>query len=538
MSSSSNESASHPSARAIRLGFGLLVAALAMMAVVKTLRHDTLDPDALWHLRVAEHLAALPYPHPIVDDLSFSSVRQPWTPYSWLAELAMRAIWHLGGYRAALLVQVAMEAAIVVFIALAALQVSNAACGEPRHLASAVAAFAGGFIALPYLSFRPVTFALLFLAVSAWILLRDRRLQERTAAPWLLIPLTALLTNCHLYAAFIPAALFALVAGAWWERRHPAPQLDPRDARRRFKRYTILTVATAGAFLATPMLPGMLAQAWRYQFADLLVRSGVISEMTPFYRGTPLAWVAVSFVVATLACAVWQRRRLRAGELLWVAGAFLVMLRLGRFAPIFSIFAIPTLAATAPRLRDNVLATWVAHLTLAAFLITSAIRTFCVFPPVTMPMATWLNRLEADDIGYPTAAADFVANHMHARTHRLINELTWGGFLEWRLGDAYKVLLDGRSQLFPSEFWNRTYLGTPDQREAFLATISADAAILPNKGSIFHDALLGLGWKPVFTDKLSEVLVPANQDMANLRPVPQPILQEAGRAEPPFRTGG
>jgi hypothetical protein len=66
-----------------RWGAALLVALIALASAGKAVVFDTLDPDCFWHLRVAEQLQA----HgvgPLVDDLSFASTREPWTPYSWL----------------------------------------------------------------------------------------------------------------------------------------------------------------------------------------------------------------------------------------------------------------------------------------------------------------------------------------------------------------------------------------------------------------------------------------------------------------------
>ena len=83
------------------LGFGLLLSLLALVAAGKVILADTLDPDCFWHLRVGAEIAAQAWPHPLIDDLSFASIRQPWTPYSWLAELGMKWLWDAGGFRAA-----------------------------------------------------------------------------------------------------------------------------------------------------------------------------------------------------------------------------------------------------------------------------------------------------------------------------------------------------------------------------------------------------------------------------------------------------
>src|ERR1700689_1966922 len=95
------------------LGFCLLLTLLTLVAAGKVILADTLDPDCFWHLRVGAEIALQSWPHPLIDDLSFASIRQPWTPYSWLAELAMKRLWDAGGFRAAIAVQAGMEAAFI-----------------------------------------------------------------------------------------------------------------------------------------------------------------------------------------------------------------------------------------------------------------------------------------------------------------------------------------------------------------------------------------------------------------------------------------
>ena len=82
---------------------------------------------------------------------------------------------------------------------------------DPGALQAVVGTLFGTVLSLPYLSFRPVTAALVALAACAWLMIRDRRGGERTRALWLLVPLTSLIVNLHLYAIFIPLWVFALL---------------------------------------------------------------------------------------------------------------------------------------------------------------------------------------------------------------------------------------------------------------------------------------------------------------------------------------
>jgi hypothetical protein len=330
-----------------------------------------------------------------------------------------------------------------------------------------------------------VTAALLLLAVAAWLLQRDRRMECRSRAVWLLIPLTVLLVNIHLYAIFVPLAVAGLLTGT--------------------RRWAFLLMGTIAACLLTPMLPGVIATAWHYQFSDVMVSGHVIAEMQPFYRGQ-LGWISAALVLTVLAAGVANRRQLRRCDWMWMAGSAALLIRLGRFSPVFGIFAAPTLAVTLPALSDVVLSRRAVQMLLGLALILGGVRIESAFPRPTVTLSTWINRIGGG--GYPTDAADYVLAHVPARTHRLISEFTWGGYLEWRLGSSWRVLMDGRTQLYSTQFWQTLYLGPADQRKAYLATIAADAAVVPSAGSEFRRSLLELGWKTAWSDARAQVLLP------------------------------
>ena len=80
----------------------MVVTLLAAMAFF-VLSSQRVDPDLFWHLQVAEVIRA-GGAHPLIDAFSYNSITDPWLPYSWLAELVMRAaVEMLGGYGLVLL---------------------------------------------------------------------------------------------------------------------------------------------------------------------------------------------------------------------------------------------------------------------------------------------------------------------------------------------------------------------------------------------------------------------------------------------------
>jgi len=527
--------AAPPSRRSARVGFVLLIALIALVAGGKAVLFDTIDPDCFWHMRVAEQLRAEGI-GPIVDRLSFASIQSPWTPYSWLAELGMAWLWNHAGWRSTILVQALMQAAFVALIAWScrtgftrrdratregegAMPFDSAegwrssryanAFGEnltfPSALCCAIATAFAAFLSLPYLSFRPVTGALLLLALCAGLLVRDRRLGERTLSVWLIAPITAVIVNLHLYAFFVPIWVTALLAGALWESRRSA--FNRPEAERRVERYGYLMIATIVACLLTPMLPGVIGSALHYQYTDPMVNSTFIAEMQPFWHGT-MGGVSAVLVVVFAVCVLINRDRMRAGEWLWIAMSAVLLFRLGRFSAMFAIVAAPMFAMTLPQLKDRLLSKPPVWAAMAIVLVLGIIRLSGSFPSSNVTLAAWLNRQGPQAPGYPCDAAEYVINDVRPVSGHVVNEFRWGGYLEWKLPSGYQTLLDGRTQLFTPDFWRVTYLGSETERKHFLSRVQADAAILPTNGSKFHDTLADLGWRTAFRDERSEVMLP------------------------------
>lgn len=507
----------------------LLIAFLAIAAGGKSILFDTLDPDCFWHLRVADQLTREGV-HALVDTLSFASLKQPWTPYSWLAELTMKAIWDHGGVRAVVLTEATLVATFFTFMALAAFERSK------NYFTSCVLTFLAIVLCLPYLSFRPVTMCLALLAICWWLLMRnqqnhgskkgdshlfplggteaestfsDRKKKVAVtffrpssgASPaatwgvWLIVPITAVNINFHFFAGFVPLWAGCLMISN--------------------RRYLPLFVATSLACLATPMLPGMIETIVHYQFRDPMLHSGVIAEFSPFYAGG--LGIALAVIVAILlGCAIRRRRELSYGEWLALIISTTLLIKLGRFAPLFAIVSIPLLSTTAPTLRDRVLARPIVLAMLSLCITLALVKITLALPGRNVTTDQWINRHGPDVPGYPVEAADFVTTHITPQTHHLINEFNWGGYLAWKLGDEYQVLMDGRTQLYAPAFWQTIYLRPKEELATSLSHVNADAAILPASHSRLHDSLIALGWHRTFVDRRAEVLMPPNASIVSI----------------------
>jgi hypothetical protein len=305
--------------------------------------------------------------------------------------------------------------------------------------------------------------------------------------------------------------------GSLWERYRAIPENVP-EANRRLTRYGWLLAATSIACLATPMLRGVIGAIFHYQSHDPMVASGEIAEMRPFYTGATGPFSA-AIVLSMLGCAIRRRQMLRPGEWIWFATSLALLFRLGRFAPPFAIVAAPIFALTMPRLSSRVLNKRPVEAVMAIVLLIGVARIGLSFPRANMTLDKWLQRQGPDIATYPCGAADYVQANIHPTTGKLINEFTWGGYLQWRFAGRYQTLLDGRTQLFSPEFWHATYLGTEQDRADYLSKIHADAAILPIKNSKFEKVLEQQGWQIAYRDPWATVLIPPPQGSANDQPM-------------------
>jgi hypothetical protein len=273
------------------------------------------------------------------------------------------------------------------------------------------------------------------------------------------------------------------------------------------RRYAIMLVFTLIGCCATPLLPGVIATAVHYQFHDVMVSSGFITEMTPIYSGVSGALTTV--LIAALIVTAWSRGNpLRAGDWIWLGVSAAMMLRLGRFAPIFAMVAAPLLASSLPKLSDVVLQRKPVLVVLSLVALIGTARKIAEFPR-NASLAQFLDRDEV--FRYPTAAADFVERSLPRRSYgRIITDFTWGGYVAWRLGDRYQVLLDGRTQLYSEQFWRDSYLGNVTSRIELLQRYPGDVAIVPLQRSIFKEPLERLGWRVIYSDDRAAVLAPTD----------------------------
>lgn len=285
------------------------------------------DGDTGWHIRTGEYILAH-YAVPHTDLFSFSRPGAEWYAWEWLSDVLFAIAHRWGGLKGVTLLA---GAAIATFLTV--LFRHMLARGGNLFLALAACLLAAGASSIHFLA-RPHVFTLPLLAVSLWLLGRDRCRPGR--AVWLLVPLTALWANLHggFVALLVSIAILAGAAllGRCWKLAG---------------RYAALAGACLAASLLNPYGIGLHRHILEYLRSDW-IRQAVDEFQSPAFRSENSLHFEILLFTGLMAAAslLWRHRT---GEALLVIAWAHAALVSARNIPLFAIAACPILVAEATR---------------------------------------------------------------------------------------------------------------------------------------------------------------------------------------------
>lgn len=401
------------------------------------------DGDCGWHIRAGQWILDT-RSVPRVDLFSFSRSGASWFAWEWLADVIFALLvrfWGLAGV-------VALAACVIVLAAWAVFR-HMLWRGGNSLVSMGVVLVSVGACSIHFLA-RPHVFTLLLLAVSLWIVERDRR--RPGAAVWLLIPLSAVWVNLHSGFFALPASLMVLTAGlaieAWIDRERR------RESWSACRRYAGLAAACVAASLTNPYGIGLHRHIASYLTSDW-IRSAVDEFQSPRFRSENLLHFEALLLMALLLAGRWMSRGRVADALLVLFWAHLALGSV-RHVPLFAMVSAPLVAAELsqlwerrarawpPRsvgrilwaLGDDMagsfgrLSVWSAVLAAALLLLTPASRWPRDFPESKFPVSL----VQAE-------------NNRLARA-RVFTSDQWGDYLIYHGWPSQKVFIDGRSDFY------------------------------------------------------------------------------------------
>lgn len=439
------------------------------------------DGDTGWHIRTGQWILT----HgrvPMTDMFSFTKAGQPWFAWEWLSDVAMALLYDALGLKG-----VVLAAAVVLMLAVTIVFRHMLWRGGNLFISGVVTLLVCGGASVHFLA-RPHVLTMLLLAVSMWILERDRREPNGWTWVWILVPMAAVWTNLHGAFLVLPVCVGAVAVGTALEGLLSG--LHWKDLTRA-RRYFILSGACALATLANPYGWNVHLHIAQYVRAKWIL--DLISEFqSPSFRDETLLQHAVVMFVALGLCGLLLARRRFADTLLIVFWAWESLISV-RHVPIFLIVSSPIVVEMLTgywrqfsdhRSKKSLIGILrdVSNDFTRGPMSTSIWGPVLVVSLILIGGDIWPKDFPA--IAFPT---EMVAKHegelapAAGAPPRILTSDVWAGYLIFKCYPRVRVFFDGRSDFY-GEALGKDYLALARagfRWEALLDRYRFDMALLP-----------------------------------------------------------
>ncbi len=504
------------SGRSRAVNVALWVALLSLVAVVSI--QKTHSSDYFWQLRAGQ-LIVETGSVPSEDPFSFSATGSRWIDIHWLFQVALYAVYQLGGH-----VGVSVSKLVCIVATLACLGL----IGFRRErvfvtvLALSLLLLSGGdrFMA------RPELLSFLFLAAELALFERFRKRPER----WIFAVVGIQLVWVNLHGLFALGLvlcgihLAVEIAAAWGGPREPG----------RWQRCSTLAWVTALSLMASLLNPnGVLGLLYPLQQLQMLGSVGSASDFSllirelvpPFHPNSQMMALDLAFPLALAILSggsmLLNRRRFCLSDVLvWGAFGYLA-LSAQRNITLFAIVAAPIAIRNANEFLDdravlsNSRALWGLLVAGAVGFVALDIAQDRFYARLGGFRETGFGIMETV---YPIGAAEWVARAKPPGP--IYHKLAFGGYLMWRLYPEYQTLLDGRLEVFGLRRLVRLSAKDVDSFRRIDAKFHFGVAILAHNGKapLHHQMYVDPHWRLEFVDDVSAVFVRVSKEWSP--PVP------------------
>lgn len=411
-----------------------LVALYSFLAVLFIRAFYVWDPDIWWHLRTGDWILA----HrtaPLTDPFSSYGMGKPWVAYSWLFDVLSAGVFA----RLGLMTIVVWEIAVRLALSVALFHLVRGLC--PGFWRAIALTAAGLWVMTEVIGPRPGMLTILFVILEFDILLSAGRSGLTAGATrqaktlWLLPPMFALWANWHIQFVY---GLFVLGVFACEPLLNRVTGYSPREKSALPAMQTWLVLA--GSALATLLNPyGVKIYSTVFVYMGQTGAYDAISELRAMTFREPQHFLVLLLALGA-AMAIGWRREARPLWLIFLAVTSILAFRSVREVWFLAIVAVSVIAwgwnrqpSRAPNLMPPKLRLAVA---------------VCVVAVLAVSVARYgvsNDWLEMQVVGsFPEGAARFV--EQHHLPGPLLNDLSWGGFLIWRLPQL-PVAIDGRTNV-------------------------------------------------------------------------------------------
>ncbi|MBW1686329.1 MAG: hypothetical protein JRS35_14845 [Deltaproteobacteria bacterium] len=503
----------------------LLLFALATALALQRIQ----SADYWWLLRTGQ-LIAETGSVPRADDYTFTVAGERWVDIHWIFQLGLWGLFRLGGHAATVLGKLGLIATVLVLLA-------PIGWRRQRQFVSIGALALLLLVACDRFMPRPEVFSWVLLAAVLRILDRFERTGDRWI--WAIVPLQLLWVNVHgLFALGIAVCAMHLMG----ELARPLGEAGARPSWQRVWPLAAVTALSALVSLFNPNgLDGALYPVQQLAMVGSAEARGffghVIIELQPTFGAlSPLALVFLLTLIAlSLASLALNWRAIPLSDpLLWVAFFYLVM-GARRNVPLFAIVVVPMLVRNwnawldgralperLPRLAGVLLSVVLAALAVDA----ARGRLFPRMSQLRVP------GLGVDWPSYPTVAADWIERHRPPGP--IAHSMMDGGFLIWRLYPDYRVMADGRLEIFGPELFRELLIDSTERFAALDAEYRFGVVVHRhgpgNARELLAHWVADPEWRFVAVDDAAALFVRATPGQAFL--YPEPDLEVPGLFPP------
>lgn len=464
------------------------------------------DGDTGWHIRTGDYILEH-HTVPQKDIFTFTRPNEPWFAWEWLCDVLFSRIHQAWGLKGIVLL-----AGILLCLTATILFCHMLWEGGNLFLSLVAAVLANGASSVHFLA-RPHVFSFFLLALSMWLLARDRRRPDRIV--WLLAPVTAVWVNLHggFLALIACLGLTAAGYGLQW--------LFSRGGEDWFylRRYSILTAVCSLATLVNPYgyrLHLHIAAYLRSSF----VMDAVQEFQSPTFRGERMFQFEI-LLFAGLAIAGVLLTKARFVDALLVLFWAQAALTSVRHVPLFAIVAAPILVAQLSRFWNE----WVENKSrnsvagilrdLGNEFAGKSLRATIWAPVMVFALAVSMSSAKGDSwpndfpkVKFPVALLNQYSEKIAPVTGRMPRIFTsdeWGDYLTYRFYPRIRIFVDGRSDLFGSEL-GKEYVQVArggHEWEQLLDRYGIEMAIVPVEWPLAELLKRNGSWRLVKDDGLS-----------------------------------
>jgi hypothetical protein len=491
-----------------RLLVMVFVGVMFVASAVAPAQARNLDTDIWWHLANGRYI--LDHGLPSIDVYSFTAAGRVWVVHEWLAEVAMFWLYRAGGITG-LIVVAAAAVAGGEFIVYRLLRRGGLGATSAVLLAVILA-----LASAPSWGPRPQLLNFLFVGVLVLALLRYRR-QPSRGVYWL-VPFFVLWANLH--SGFVVGVGLVLVfwvgevAQARWQRfASSRDEALPTMQRPQLRRLLLVAAMGLIAGLPTPGTYRTLGFALG-TLSSQRIQSLIVEWGSPDFHTLPGQALLVVLLVMITGAAGLGRSETRVDFTYLLLG--LAGLSLGltsqRHVPIFAACGAPLVGQLAASLLGGLGAkprtaraptAGVARLNLAIAAILALFGALYTWTAVSPPAVD-----RAISRSAPVSATDYLL-----RQHppgELFNYYNYGGYLVWKAYPAYRVFIDGRTEVYGDEIFDQ-YLKVEFLNSDFEATLDHYRVntVMISTGDPLRLLLETRGWRRVHSDSVALIYVRA-----------------------------